>query len=107
MLTLNNSKAYLYISLIRDVWDVSRLFGSNSGLISSDQQKAIDRVEHQLLWHTFQPSGFTAVIRVLCEDIESIFKVNGALSALFKVRTGIRQGGSLSGMLYSIALEPF
>lgn len=47
------------------------------------------------------------MIKVLYEDIESILKINGGLSALFKVGRGIRQGCSMSGMLYSIALEPF
>ena len=46
------------------------------------------------------------MIKVLYEDIESILKINGGLSAPFKVGRGIRQGCSMSGMLYSIALEP-
>jgi hypothetical protein len=33
-------------------------------------------------------------------------KVNGGLSAPIKVCRGTRQGCSLSGMLYSIAIEP-
>lgn len=38
--------------------------------------------------------------------IESVLKVNGGLSASFKVKRGIRQGCSLSGMLYTLAIEP-
>ena len=51
-------------------------------------------------------SGFIAMIRVIYVDIESVLKVNGGLSAPFKVCRGIRQGCSLSGMLYAIAIEP-
>ena len=98
------------ISLIRDFLDVSRAIGLDAGLISIDQEKAFDRVEHQYLWHTFEAfgfsSGFIAMIKVIYGDIESVLKVNGGLSAPFKVCRGIRQGCSMSGMLYAIAIEP-
>ena len=45
-------------------------------------------------------------IHVLYSDIESVLKINGGLSAPFKVGRGVRQGCSLSGMLYSMAIEP-
>lgn len=51
-------------------------------------------------------SDFIAMIEVIYGDIESVLKVNGGLSAPFKVCRGIRQGCSLSGMLYAIAIEP-
>ncbi len=54
----------------------------------------------------FSPS-FIAIIQVLYRDIESFLKMSGGLSAPFKVQRGIRQGCSLSGMLYSLAIEPF
>lgn len=47
------------------------------------------------------------MIKVLYSDVESILKVNGDLCAPFKVYRGIRQGCALSGMLYSLAIEPF
>lgn len=98
-------------SLIRDVLEVSRIFGLKFGLISLDQEKAFDQVEHCYLWDTFKafgfPPGFINMIKVLNEDIESILKINGGLSTSFKVGRGIRQGCSVSGILYSIALEPF
>lgn len=42
------------------------------------------------------------MIRVLYVDIESVLKMNGSLGAPFKVQRGL-----LSGMLYSLASEPF
>ncbi|KAI3351100.1 hypothetical protein L3Q82_005669 [Scortum barcoo] len=81
-----------------------------TGLISIDQEKAFDRVEHQYLWKTlaafgFSP-GFIARIQVLYHDVASILKINGGLAAPFTVQRGVRQGCSLSGMLYSLAIEP-
>ncbi|KAI3376859.1 hypothetical protein L3Q82_000115 [Scortum barcoo] len=98
------------IHLIRHVLDVSGSLGIGTGLISIDQEKAFDRVEHQYLWKTlaafgFSP-GFIARIQVLYRDVASILKINGGLAAPFFVQRGVRQGCSLSGMLYSLAIEP-
>lgn len=46
------------------------------------------------------------MIKVLYTDVESLLKVNGGLCTPFKVERGVRQGCCLSGMLYSIAIEP-
>ena len=98
------------VTLIRDVLAISSELGFDTGLISIDQEKAFDRVEHQYLWWTlagfgFSP-GFIAKIRVLYSDIASVLKINGGLSAPFNIGRGVRQGCSLSGMLYSLAIEP-
>ena len=53
----------------------------------------------------FSP-GFVAMIRVLYSEVESVLKVNGGLSPPFSIGRGIQQGCSVSGMLYSIAIEP-
>ncbi|KAK3540664.1 hypothetical protein QTP70_034520 [Hemibagrus guttatus] len=53
----------------------------------------------------FNP-GFIAMINVLYCETESVLKVNGGLGAPFKVLRGIRQGCALSGMLYTLAIEP-
>jgi len=98
------------ISFIRDIFDLSKMKGFDVGLISLDQEKAFDRVEHQYLLKTLEAFGFTkefvGKIKILYNDIESILKVNGGLCAPFKVERGVRQGCPLSGMLYSIAIEP-
>lgn len=44
---------------------------------------------------------------MLYNNIESIIKVNGGLCAPFEVKRGVRQGCPLSGMLYSVVIEPF
>ncbi|XP_023193817.1 tyrosine-protein kinase SYK isoform X1 [Xiphophorus maculatus] len=98
------------ISLIRDVLDVSRSLGCNTGLVSLDQEKAFDRVEHRYLWRVLErfglDSSFIAKIMVLYENIESVLKINGCLCKPFKVTRGVRQGCSLSGMLYALSIEP-
>lgn len=98
------------VTLIRDVLALSSELGLDTGLISIDQEKAFDRVEHQYLWRTlagfgFHP-GFIAKIRALYTGVASVLKINGGLSAPFDIERGVRQGCPLSGMLYSVAIEP-
>jgi hypothetical protein len=80
------------VHLIRDVWDISGSLGYSTGLISLDQEKAFDRVEHKFLWKVMEKFGFSAgfitKIKVLYSVIES---------ASFRVCRGIRQGCALSG----------
>ncbi|KAJ4948663.1 hypothetical protein JOQ06_020193, partial [Pogonophryne albipinna] len=99
------------VTLIRDVLDLSGSLGCELGLISLDQEKAFDRVEHQYLWQTLEAFGFSsgliAKIQVLYRDIESVLKINGSLCAPFEAQRGVRQGCSLSRMLYSLAIELF
>ncbi|KAI7804071.1 pol-like protein [Triplophysa rosa] len=98
------------VSLIRDLLDVSKMLNLDCGLISLDQEKAFDRVEHVYLWRVLEAFGFCKKfinqVKVLYSDVESILKVNGGLCAPFGARRGIRQGCPLSGMLYSLAIEP-
>lgn len=98
------------VSLVRDVVEVSKMLNIDCGLISLDQEKAFDRVEHQYLWRVLEAFGFCKnfikCIKVLYSGVESILKVNGGLCAPFKAHRGVRQGCSLSGMLYSLAIEP-
>ncbi len=44
-----NRSIFDNIYLIRDILDISRSLGLNIGLISLDQEKAFDRVEHNYL----------------------------------------------------------
>ncbi len=73
------------------------------GLISLDQEKAFERVEHTYILNTLEAFGFIKdfedKIKVLYNDTESVIKVNGGLSAPFKLTRGVRQVCPLSGML--------
>lgn len=98
------------VSLVRDTLDVCGMQGKKLGLLLLDQEKAFDRVEHNFLWKVLEAfgfnTGFIAMLKVMYSDIESLLKINGGLGAPFKVGRGIRQGCSLSGMLYALCFEP-
>lgn len=88
------------IALIRDTFDVSKLLNIDIGLISIDQEKAFDRVEHAYLWRTLEAFGFCRdfidKVKVLYGDVESVLKINGGLCTPFKVCGDVRQGCSLT-----------
>uniref|UniRef100_A0A8D3EEN3 Reverse transcriptase domain-containing protein n=1 Tax=Scophthalmus maximus TaxID=52904 RepID=A0A8D3EEN3_SCOMX len=95
------------VSLVRYLLTVSGSLGLDAGLVSLDQEKAFDRVEHHYLWKVLGLSpGFIAKIKVMYENIESVLKINRGLCEPFKVTRGIRQGCSMLGMLYALSIEP-
>ncbi len=98
------------ISFIRNILEIGKSFNLNFGLVSIDQEKAFDRVEHTYLWNTLTAFGFNndfvSMLKVLYNEVESVLKINGDVCAPFKVFRGIRQGCALSGLLYTLAIEP-
>lgn len=95
--------------LLRDVFDICKVYNINVGIISMDQEKAFDRVDHEFLFSTLQAfgvgEGFLSWAKLLYRDACCVVKVGGRLSVPVPVRRGIRQGCSISGQLYSIAIE--
>ena len=96
--------------LIRDLLSYVKELNLNMGLISLDQEKAFDRVDHAFLFRTLEAFGFgpvfTSYIKLLYTDVHSLLKINGSLTRPFPVSRGIRQGCGLSGLLYNLAIEP-
>lgn len=96
------------ILLVRDAIDTTKMFNIDLGLISLDLEKAFDQVEHDYLWKVLEVLGFCKdfidLVMVLYNDAESVQKINDELCSHFKLFRGVRQGWSLSGMLYSIAI---
>ena len=82
----------------------------NVGLVFLDQEKAFDTVDHFYLFSVLRGFGFGATfisyIQLLYNNIFSLLKVNNILCQPFPVSRGIRQGCPLSGLLYSLAIEP-
>lgn len=96
--------------LIRDMLGLAQGHQLDMGLVSLDQEKAYDRVSHSYLFEALGAFGFgpsfVSYVRLLYTEVYSLVKVNGAVTRPFRVGRGIRQGCSLSGLLYTIAIEP-
>ena len=82
----------------------------NYAIISLDQEKAFDRIEHNFLKIVLKkfnfPSNFINWFNIIYTDIESKVLVNGTFTPNFKILRSVRQGCSLSMFLYVLGLEP-
>ncbi len=96
--------------LVRDMITVAQRHKLDIGFLSLDQEKAFDRVDHHYLFKTLEAFGFgthfVSLVKLLYSDIYSMLRINGSLTRPFPVTRGIRQGCPLSGLLYSISIEP-
>ena len=95
----------------RDVLDWAEERNLPVALVSIDQEKAFDRVQHGFLFGVLERMGlgprFTGWIRTLYRQVYSVVRVNGFLSGAVEQAGGVRQGCPLSPLLYVLFMEPF
>ena len=99
------------VHLLRNIIDYVEQKDLPCALISLDQSKAFDRVSHQFLFKALKAYGFGPQfiqwVQLLYTDISSSVLVNGFQSEPFSVLRSVRQGCSLSPLLYVLCIEPF
>ncbi|CAM2113259.1 unnamed protein product [Caretta caretta] len=96
------------------VWDFLELGcrdGLSFALLSLDQEKAFDRVDHRYLLSTLRAFGFrpqlVGFLQVLYASAECLVRLNWTLTEPVSFGRGVRQGCPLSGQLYALVIEPF
>ena len=78
-------------------------------LISLDAKKAFDSVEHSYIERCLKELGcesFIPVLRLLYSELETSINVNGRIVKGFRILRGVKQGDSLSCILFIICMEP-
>lgn len=79
-------------------------------ILSLDQEKAFDRVNHEFLFKVSEKMNvgerFISWVRVFYNKVYSRVKINGFLSEPIEQRGGVRQGCPLSPLLYVLFIEP-
>ncbi|KAJ8358290.1 hypothetical protein AAFF_G00017070 [Aldrovandia affinis] len=97
--------------LLRDVLDWVEERNLPLALVSIDQEKAFDRVQHGFLFGVLGRMGFgprfIGWVRTLYAGAYSCVRVNGFLSGAVEQVGGVRQGCPLSPLLYVLFMEPF
>ena len=83
---------------------------TEAALISLDQSKAFDRVDHRFLATVLETVGFKPEfcrwISMMYHNPQAVVQVNGRRSRVFAIERSVRQGCPLSPLLYFLALEP-
>ena len=84
--------------------------GTEAKLISLDQSKAFDRVDHRFLATVLETARFQLEfcrwISMMYHNPQAVVQVNGRHSGVFAIEHSVRQGCPLSPFLYVLALEP-
>ena len=82
----------------------------DSWLISIDYKKAFDSIRHKYLFKVMERMNFgdkfITMIKNLYKKMSSAVILNGCIGDVFAVLRGIRQGCSLSMILFCISLQP-
>ena len=83
---------------------------TEAALISLDQSKAFDRVDHRFLVTVLETAGFEPEfhrwISMMYHNPQAVVQVNGRRSEAFAIERSVWQGCPLSPLLYFLALEP-
>ena len=99
------------VHLIRNLIEYVNGKNMSAAIISLDQSKAFDRVSHEYLFNVLSHLGFgpqfISLVKLLYKNINSSVLVNGFISTQFPVQRSVRQGCSLSPLLYVLCIEPF
>ena len=83
---------------------------TEAALISLDQSKAFDRVDHRFLASVLVTAGFKPEFRrwisMMNHNPQAVVQVNGRRSRVFAIERLLRQGCPLAPLLYVLAFEP-
>ncbi|CAM2106960.1 unnamed protein product [Caretta caretta] len=97
--------------LVQDLLELGRRDSLSFALLSLDQEKAFDRVDHRYLLNTLRAFGFgpqfVGFLWVLYVSAECLVKLNWTLTEPVSFGRGVRQGCPLWGQLYTLVIEPF
>lgn len=98
------------LALARDIYLFAQDRKLSLAILGLDLEKAFDSIDHCYLHILLKRLGFSqsicAWINLLYTDCQSRVLVNNYLSAPFDICSGVRQGCSLSPLLFILAIEP-
>ena len=97
------------VTLLRDMLDYIERTNETGILVSLDQEKAFDRVNHTFLFRLLAHFGFgpdfIKWIKTLYAGANMTIIINGYLTEQIELKRGVRQGDPLSPLLYVLCVE--
>ena len=105
-----NRNIHDHTRLTRSMIHYCETHQKNGYILSLDQEKAYDKIAHDYLWKTLQKYRFSLKfiqkIQRLYKKARTVVSVNKVLLQAIKIGRGVRQGCSMSYLLYDIVIEP-
>lgn len=102
---------FMSLTLVKDLLAYVNSRKMSGVVLSLDQMKAFDRVEHDYLFFVLKcfglPDTFVSWLKTLYAGQTSELVLNGEVSRRFSLMRGVRQGCPLSPVLFILSLEPF
>ena len=91
------------------IHDINKLKNENHMIISTDAEKAFDKIQHPFMIKTLQKVGiegtYLNIIKAIYDKPTANIIFNGEKLKAFPLRSGTRQGCPLSPLLFNIVLE--
>ena len=95
--------------LISVIHHINKLKEKNHMIIAIDAEKALDKIQHPFMIKTLQKVGiertYLNIIKAIDDKPTAKIVLNGEKLKPFPLRSGIRQGCTLSPLLFNIVLE--
>ena len=94
---------------INVIHHVNKLKDINHMIISIDAEKAFDKIQHPFMIKTLQKMCIEGtcfnIVKAICDKPTANIILSGEKLKAFSLRSGTRQGCSLSPLLFNIVLE--
>ena len=94
---------------INVIHHINKLKGKNHMIISIDAEKAFDKILHPFMIKTLQRMGiegtYLSIVKAIYDKPTANIILNGEKLKAFPLRSGARQGCSLSPLLLNIVLD--
>lgn len=107
--SVKGRKIHNHLHQIRDTIYYTNDLNIPMKILSIDQEKAFDRVNHQFLFKVLDRCNlgnfFTKWIHILYSKPTSSVNINNSLTKKIKLERSVRQGCSLSPLLYTLVIE--
>ena len=91
------------------IYHINKLKDKNHMIISIDAEKAFDKIQHPLMIKTLQKAGiertYLNIIKAVYDKPTASITLNGEKLKAFPLKSGTRQGYTLSPLLFNIVLE--
>lgn len=106
---MSGRSIFSQVKTVKLMIDYAEMAQKEGVVVALDQEKAYDKILHDYLWRVLEkydlPKHFIRTVKSLYEAAETKVIVNGVTSKPFRITRGVRQGDSLSCLLFNLAIE--